>query len=313
MKQKIFVTGHLGMVGSALCRQAMKLGGYQLLTQTRSQLDLTDQSRVFSYLRESCPDIVIVAAAKVGGIHANATYPAEFIYENLAVATNLIEGSYRAGVKRVLFLGSSCIYPKNAIQPMSESSLLTSELEPTNEAYAIAKIAGLKMCQYYRKQYGVCYHSAMPTNLYGPGDNYHSQNSHVIPGMIRRFHDARVQNSQEVTIWGTGKPHREFLYVDDMAEACFHLLNLENPPDWVNVGCGEDLSIIDLARLVADTVGYQGAILTDSSRPDGTPRKLLDVSSLKSTGWAPRTNLINGLKIAYKDFLDKQESGKVRM
>ena len=243
------------------------------------------------FLPTEKPDIVIIAAAKVGGIHANSTYPADFIYENLAIAANLVEGSRRAGVPRVLFLGSSCIYPKMAPQPMPEDCLLTSPLESTNEAYAIAKIAGLKLCQHYRAQHGLIYHSAMPTNLYGPGDNYHPENSHVIPALIRRFHEARERGAATVTIWGTGTPRREFLHVDDLATACFHLLDLDNPPDWVNVGIGEDLTILELATLVAETTGFTGEILTDPTKPDGTPRKLLDISKIKATGWAPRGRL----------------------
>ena len=255
----------------------------------------------------------MVAAAKVGGIHANATYPADFIYENLSIASNLIEGSRRAGVPRVLFLGSSCIYPKLAPQPMPEDCLLTSPLEVTNEAYAIAKIAGLKLCQHYRAQHGLTYHSAMPTNLYGPGDNYHPENSHVIPALIRRFHEAKVSGKPSVTIWGTGTPRREFLHVDDLATACFHLLGLENPPDWVNVGVGEDVTILELATLIARTVGYEGQILTDPTKPDGTPRKLMDVSRLKATGWAPLIGFEEGLAAAYQDFLSKLESGEARL
>jgi len=259
---KIFISGHRGMVGSALIRKATALG-LETLVATRNELDLTNQADVFDFLKTNAPDTVIIAAAKVGGIHANSTYPADFIYENLTIAANLIEGSRRAGIPRVLFLGSSCIYPKMAPQPMPEDCLLTSPLEVTNEAYAIAKIAGLKMCQHYRAQHGLLYHSAMPTNLYGPGDNYHAENSHVIPALIRRFHEAKEANAPSVTIWGTGTPCREFLHTDDLAAACFHLLSLPNPPDWVNVGTGSDLTILDLAKLVAKTVGYSGEILTD--------------------------------------------------
>jgi GDP-L-fucose synthase len=299
---KTYIAGHRGMVGSALVREAAKRGVCQPITTTRDQLDLCNQGRVFDYLATEKPDTVIIAAAKVGGIHANSTYPADFIYENLAIAANLIEGSRRAGVKRVLFLGSSCIYPKMAPQPMPEDCLLTSPLEPSNEAYAVAKIAGLKLCQHYRAQHGLVYHSAMPTNLYGPGDNYHPQNSHVIPGLIRRFHDAKERGDSAVTIWGTGTPRREFLHVDDLASACFHLLGLENPPDWVNVGTGEDLTILDLAKLVAETVGFSGEILTDPTKPDGTPRKLLDISKIKATGWQPLVPFRDGLAAAYQDF-----------
>lgn len=300
------------MVGSALVRKAESLG-LETLTATRSELDLSSQTDVFAFLEKHKPATVVIAAAKVGGIHANSTYPADFIYENLAIATHLIEGSRRAGVTRVLFLGSSCIYPKMAPQPMSESCLLTSQLEVTNEAYAIAKIAGLKMCQHYRAQYGLLYHSAMPTNLYGQGDNYHAENSHVIPALIRRFHEAKVSDVSSVTIWGTGTPCREFLHTDDLANACFHLLSLPNPPDWVNVGTGTDLSILDLAKLVAKTIGYTGEILTDPTKPDGSPKKLLDISLIKSTGWHPEIPFEKGLAEAYKDFLSSLATGEARL
>ena len=310
---KIFITGHRGMVGSSLCRAVEQEGGRSVLTANRSQVNLTDQAEVFSFLKNEKPAEVIIAAAKVGGIHANNTYPAEFIYENLAIASNLVEGARLAGIERVLFLGSSCIYPKLAPQPMPEECLLTSALEPTNEAYAIAKIAGLKLCQYYRKQYGLCYHSAMPTNLYGPGDNYHSENSHVIPALIRRFHEAKEQDLPSVAIWGTGTPKREFLHVDDLAQACLHLLSHGDPPDWVNVGTGEDLEIIQLAKLIADIVGYQGEVTNDPSKPDGTPRKLLQVNRLQELGWTPTIELGDGLKAAYGDFLSGLNSGAARL
>lgn len=301
------------MVGSALVREARKRGGYEILTASRDELDLLDQASVAEWLEDHEPDQVIIAAAKVGGIHANSTYPAEFIFENLAIASNLIEGSRQAGVGRVLFLGSSCIYPKMAPQPMPEDCLLTGPLELTNEAYAIAKIAGLKMCQHYRAQYGLLYHSAMPTNLYGPGDNYHPENSHVIPAMIRRFHEAKERGHSDVTIWGSGTPRREFLHVDDLAEACFHLLDHESPPDWVNLGVGEDITILDLARTIAKTVGFEGEIKTDPSKPDGTPRKLLDVSLLNETGWIAKIAFEDGLKGAYQDFLATLEEGTARL
>lgn len=310
---KIFITGHRGMVGSSLCRAIEEGKDYSVLTATRSELDLTSQSAVFDFLDEEKPDVVVIAAAKVGGIHANKTYPAEFIYENLAIASNLVEGSKRAGIERVLFLGSSCIYPKLAPQPMPEDCLLSSPLEPTNEAYAIAKIAGLKLCQHYRAQYGLCYHSAMPTNLYGPGDNYHSENSHVIPALIRRFHEAKEQKLPTVAIWGTGTPRREFLHVDDLAQACLHLLSQDNPPDWVNVGTGSDLEIIELARLIAEIVGYQGEVTNDPTKPDGTPRKLLNVDHLRDSGWAPKIALTDGLRAAYQDFLSSLGSGAARL
>ena len=309
---RIFITGHRGMVGSALVRAASKHDVSDVLVADRRELDLTNQAAVFGYLDREKPDTVIVAAAKVGGIHANSTYPAEFIYENLAIAANLVHGSHLAGVRRLLFLGSSCIYPKHAPQPMPEDCLLTSPLESTNEAYAIAKIAGLKLCQHYRAQYGRLYHSAMPTNLYGPGDNYHPENSHVIPALIRRFHEAKVAHAGSVTIWGTGTPRREFLHVDDLADACFHLLRMDSPPDWVNVGTGEDLSILDLAREIAAVTGFHGEILTDPSKPDGTPRKLMDVSRLAATGWKPSVVFHEGLAGAYGDFLSALRSGDVR-
>lgn len=301
------------MVGSALMREAGKRGGLEILTATREELDLLNQADCHRWLAEHKPDQVIIAAAKVGGIHANSTYPAEFIYENLVIATNLIEGCRQAGVGRVLFLGSSCIYPKLAPQPMPEDCLLTSPLEITNEAYAVAKIAGLKMCQHYRAQYGLMYHSAMPTNLYGPGDNYHPENSHVIPALIRRFHEAKERGDQEVQIWGSGTPRREFLHVNDLAEACFHLLDHESPPDWVNLGVGEDVTILELAQLVAKTVGFEGEITTDPSKPDGTPRKLLDVSRLNETGWKAQISFADGLAGAYQDFLATLDLGTARL
>ena len=310
---RIFISGHLGMVGSALVREAERRGGHDIITATRGQCDLLDQRAVFDFLAVSKPDTVIIAAAKVGGIHANATYPADFIYQNLAIAANLIEGSRLAGVKRVLFLGSSCIYPKHAPQPMPEECLLTSPLEATNEAYAIAKIAGLKLCQHYRAQHGLLYHGAMPTNLYGPGDNYHAENSHVIPALIRRFHEAGQRGDSSVTIWGTGTPRREFLHTDDLASACFHLLSLDNPPDWVNVGTGTDLTILELARMIAETVGFRGEILTDPGKPDGTPRKLLDISRILGTGWRPSVVLEDGLAAAYQDFLKHIATGNARL
>lgn len=310
--QKVFITGHRGMVGSALKRKADALG-IDSLTVTRSQLDLTSQADVFDFLKRNAPDTVIISAAKVGGIHANSTYPADFIYENLAIGANLIEGCRRAGIPHVLFLGSSCIYPKLAPQPMPEDCLLTSPLEGTNEAYAIAKIAGLKMCQHYRAQHGLLYHSAMPPNLYGPGDNYHAENSHVIPALIRRFHEAKHAGAPSVMIWGTGTPCREFLHTDDLAEACFHLLSLENPPDWVNVGTGTDLTILDLAKTIARTLGFHGEIFIDPTKPDGTPRRLMDVSKIKATGWNPKITLETGLQEAYQDFQASLNSVKARL
>ena len=300
------------MVGSALVRAADHLGYSGVLQPSSRDLDLTCQAATFAYLAEHHPDEVIVAAAMVGGIHANSTYPADFIYKNLMIATNAIEGSYQAGVQRLIFLGSTCIYPKFAVQPIKEESLLTSALEATNEAYAIAKISGLKMCEFYRRQYGVCYHSAMPTNLYGQGDNYHPQNSHVLPALIRRFHQAKRDGLPEVAIWGTGKPLREFLHADDAAAGILHLLQLETPPEWVNLGCGIDISIGDLARLVMKTVGYEGELSFDSSKPDGTPRKLTDISKIKATGWAPKIPIEQGVPMAYQSFLKEQAAGTLR-
>ncbi len=300
------------MVGSALVRALEKHGCQRIITASRQEADLTRQGEVEAFFEKTRPDIAVIAAAKVGGIHANATYPADFLYENLMIAANSIHAAYRSGVKRLLFLGSSCIYPRLAPQPMPEDSLLTGPLEVTNEAYAIAKIAGLKLCQHYRAQHGVMYHSAMPTNLYGPGDNYHPQNSHVIPGLLRRFHEAKVNGLPAVTVWGTGTPRREFLHVDDLAEGCLHLLQVENPPDWVNLGYGDDVSILELAGLVKKTTGYEGDLVLDPTKPDGTPRKLMDVSRMSGQGWRARISLEEGLKEAYADFLQSLEAGTAR-
>ena len=309
---KLYIAGHGGMVGSALVRRFSADPGTTVLLRTRRELDLTSATAVDAFYAAEKPDVAIIAAAKVGGIHANNTYPADFLYENLAIAANTIHGAYRHGVKHVLFLGSSCIYPKLAPQPMTEDCLLTSQLEPTNEAYAIAKIAGLKLCQYYRKQYGVRFHSAMPTNLYGPGDNYHPQNSHVLPALIRRFHEARLAGKTEVVAWGTGTPRREFLHVDDLADACAFLLAQENPPDWINVGTGTDVTIKELTETVAATTGFKGQVVWDASKPDGTPRKLLDVSRLAKLGWKAKINLPDGLAKTYASFLAEQAAGKLR-
>jgi len=301
------------MVGAALVRRFQNEPGVSLLLRSRREgLDLTNQAAVHAFYATEKPDVAIIAAAKVGGIHANNTYPAEFLFENLAIAANGIHGAYAAGVKRVLFLGSSCIYPKHAPQPMPEDCLLTSPLEPTNEAYAIAKIAGLKLAQYYRKQHGVLYHSAMPTNLYGPADNYHLQNSHVMPALIRKFHEAKEANRAEVIAWGTGSPKREFLHVDDLADACAFLLGLENPPDWVNVGTGVDVTIKELTEIVADVTGFKGRIVWDASKPDGTPRKLMDVSRLSALGWKARIGLREGVAKAYASFLAEKAAGTLR-
>ena len=310
--QSVFVSGHRGMVGSALVRRLEGEPGVRTITAGRAECDLTRQAEVETWMDANRPDAVIVAAAKVGGILANDTYPADFIYENLMISANLIHAAYRAGVERLLFLGSSCIYPRLAPQPMPESCLLAGPLEPTNEAYAVAKIAGLKLCEYYRKQHGVLYHSAMPTNLYGPGDNYHPENSHVIPGLIRRFHEAREAGLESVTIWGTGTPRREFLHVDDLADAVWFLLGQADPPDLVNVGVGEDMAIIDLARRVAGVVGFEGQILTDPKKPDGTPRKLMDTAVLNSLGWKPKIELQVGLQEAYAAFVAQSEEGSLR-
>lgn len=291
------------MVGGALCR-ALRANhaAVRQITATRQELNLLSQAAVNAFVGREKPDLMVIAAAKVGGIHANSTYPADFIYENLMIAANLIHAAFEHGVKRVLFLGSSCIYPREAPQPMREDCLLTSPLETTNEAYAIAKIAGLKLCQHYRKQHGVLFHSAMPTNLYGPGDNYHAENSHVIPALLRRFHEAKEAAQEEVVVWGTGTPRREFLHVDDLAAGCLHLLQTLDPPDWVNLGCGTDVSIRELAELMKTTVGFEGTLTFDTSKPDGTPRKLLDVSQLTALGWQAQIPLSHGLQQAYADF-----------
>ena len=309
---KLFIAGHQGMVGAALVRRFQRDPGVNLLLRTRAELDLTKQAAVAAFFATEKPDVAIIAAAKVGGIHANSMYPAEFLFENLAIATNTIQGAYQAGVSRLLFLGSSCIYPKLAAQPMAESSLLTGALESTNEAYAIAKIAGLKLCEYYRKQYGVLYHAAMPTNLYGPGDNYQAQNSHVLPALIRKFHEAKVAGRPEVVAWGTGKPQREFLYVDELADACAFLLKLANPPDLINVGTGTDVTIKELTDLVAAATGFAGKIIWDATKPDGTPRKLMNVGRLTALGWQAQIGLREGIAKTYASFLAEQATGRWR-
>jgi len=310
---KLFIAGHNGMVGGALVRRFRNEPGVTLVLRTRKELDLTNPAAVDAFYAAEQPDTVIMAAAKVGGIHANNTYPADFLFDNLAIAASTIHGAYRAGVKRFLFLGSSCIYPKLAPQPMPESCLLTGPLEPTNEAYAIAKIAGLKLCEYYRKQHGVLFHAAMPTNLYGPGDNYHPQNSHVLPGLIRRFHEAKQANKPEVTAWGTGSPKREFLHVDELADACAFLLRHANPPDLVNIGLGTDVTIRELTELVAEVIGFKGRITWDATKPDGTPRKLMDVSRLSALGWQARVGLRAGVAATYASFLAEQAGGTLRV
>jgi GDP-L-fucose synthase len=310
--KKTYVAGHRGMVGSAIVRALEARGAAGIVARTHAELDLASQEQVRSFLASERPERVILAAAKVGGIHANDTYPAEFIYENLMIEANVIHESWRAGVRELLFLGSSCIYPRLAPQPMREDSLLTGVLEPTNEPYAIAKIAGIKLCESYNRQYGTDYRSVMPTNLYGPGDNYHPENSHVIPALIRRFHEAKQAKAEKVVMWGTGAARREFLYVDDMAEASIHVMELDRAAyaantqamlSHINVGTGEDLTIRSLAELIGEVVGFTGRIEHDTSKPDGTPRKLMDVSRLHALGWKARTGLREGLARAYRDFL----------
>ena len=302
LQAPIYVAGHRGMVGSAIVRALEARGHANVMTQTSSELDLRDQRAVHSFLEETRPTQVYLAAAKVGGIHANNTYKADFLYDNVMMEANVIEGSRRAGVEKLLFLGSSCIYPKHAPQPMSEDVLLTGALEPTNEPYAIAKIAGLKLCDAYRDQHGCNFISAMPTNLYGPGDNYHPENSHVLPALVRRFHEAKVNGASEVMCWGTGSPRREFLHVDDLAQACLHLMDVHNDAGWVNVGTGEDVTIKELAETVARVVGYEGELVWDTTKPDGTPRKLLDVSKMTALGWRATTPLERGIEAVYVDF-----------
>jgi GDP-L-fucose synthase len=329
MKQepKIYVAGHRGMVGSAIVRHLKSLcrgsdaPEVKVLTRTHAELDLTNQAAVQAFFAQEKPDQVYLAAAKVGGIHANNTYPAEFIYQNLMMQANIIDAAFRNGVKKLLFLGSSCIYPKLAEQPMREDALLTGTLESTNEPYAVAKIAGIKLCESYNRQYGashgVDYRSVMPTNLYGPGDNYHPENSHVIPALIRRFHEAKLANAPSVAIWGTGTPKREFLYVDDMAAASVHVMNLSQAIyaqhtqpmlSHINVGYGTDVSIAEAAQTIAQVVGYTGAVTFDASKPDGTPRKWMDSSRLNSLGWQAKVPLLQGLTQAYQDFLSKQSA-----
>ena len=315
--KKIFVAGHNGMVGSAICRQLQKHSDVDLITQSRQELDLCDQSAVFEFMKSVKPDEVILAAAKVGGIYANHTYPADFIYQNLQIQNNTINAAHLNDVQKLLFLGSSCIYPREANQPMSEDALLSGVLEPTNEPYAIAKIAGIKMCESYNRQYTRDYRSVMPTNLYGPGDNYHPDNSHVVPGLIRRFHDAKVKNKAEVTVWGSGRPRREFLYVDDMAEASLFIHNLELTEfkkytrpmsSHINIGTGKDVSIKKLAELIADVTEFEGKLIFDKTKPDGAPRKLLDVTKLSELGWVNKTNLKLGLQSALRDFVKPENS-----
>ena len=310
--QRIYVAGHRGMVGAAVCRRLANDTSVEVTTASRSELDLTDRRSVDRFFDQEKIDTVIFAAARVGGIVANNSYPVEFLTDNVSMAVNAISSAYEHKVPRFVFLGSTCVYPRNCPQPIREESLLTGPLEQTNEAYAIAKIAGVKLCQYYRRQYGANYTSAMPTNLYGPGDNYHAENSHVLPGLIRRFYEATEENAPSVTIWGTGTPRREFLHVDDLADAIVHLIHAKELPDWINVGTGRDLSIIELARMVAEVVGFEGEILTDPSRPDGTPVKCTDVSRLSATGWQASIELADGLKQTFQAFLEESNRGDLR-
>ena len=321
-RSRIYVAGHRGLVGSAIVRRLQAAGHTQLITRTHAELDLTDEHATRAFFHAERPEFVFLAAAKVGGIVANNTYPAEFIRDNLAIQTNVIHAAWQAGVRRLLFLGSSCIYPKLAPQPMKESCLLTGALEPTNRPYALAKIAGIEMCWSYNRQYGTRFLAAMPTNLYGPGDNYHPTHSHVIPGLLRKFHEARVRGDEAVAVWGTGTPRREFLYSDDMADACVFLMNLPEErytallgsdesvsgrfePPLVNIGVGADVTIAELAALVARVVGYAGRIEYDRSKPDGTPRKLMDVGLINAAGWKASTALEDGLKVAYAEFVQQ--------
>jgi nucleoside-diphosphate-sugar epimerase len=322
---KYYVAGHRGMVGGAILRRlkarAAQGEALEIVTRTHAELDLTDQAAVRAFMQAERPDVVILAAAKVGGIHANNTYPAEFIHDNLMIECNVIHQAHAAGVKRLLQLGSSCIYPREAAQPMAEAALLTGPLEPTNEPYAIAKIAGIKLCESYNRQYGVDYRSVMPTNLYGPGDNFHPENSHVLPALMRRFHEAAQEGRDEVVIWGTGTPRREFLHVDDMAEASLFVLDLDQAIyqantepmlSHINVGCGEDVSIRELAGMIAEVTGFDGRISCDASKPDGTLRKLMDVSRLSDMGWRAQIPLERGLEETYRWFLDSQDAGDLR-
>ena len=315
MQKKIYIAGHRGMVGSALARQLSNQADIEIVTRTHADLNLVDQSAVSAFFKAEQFDEVYLAAAKVGGIHANNTYPADFIYDNIMMQANVINAAYQNGIKKLLLLGSSCIYPRLAEQPMSESALLTGELEPTNEPYAIAKIAGIKLCESYNRQYGVDYRSVMPTNLYGENDNFHPDNSHVIPAMLRRFHNAKINNDERVVVWGSGKPMREFLYVDDMAQASIHVMNLpavvykqstQERLSHINIGTGRDCTIADLAQTMKKIVGFKGELIFDSTKPDGAPRKLLDVSRLNDIGWQAQINLEQGLRKTYRWFLENE-------
>ncbi|MCL1915633.1 MAG: GDP-L-fucose synthase [Desulfovibrionaceae bacterium] len=307
LNAKIYVSGHRGLVGSAICRKLLFMGARNLITRTHQELDLCEQSAVRDFFALARPDYVFLAAAKVGGIHANDSYPAEFIRDNLLIQSHIIDAAWRSGCRKLLFLGSSCIYPKLCPQPIKEEYLLTGPLEPTNEAYALAKIAGIKMCQAYRRQYGFDAISAMPTNLYGPGDNFHPENSHVLPALIRRFHQASMEGAGEVVIWGSGTPRREFLYVDDLAEALIFLMRNYSGPEQINVGCGVDVSIMELAGLVAQVTGYRSKVTPDPGKPDGTPQKLLDVGKINRLGWQAKTGLEEGLRLTYQWFLEQRQ------
>jgi GDP-L-fucose synthase len=313
LTDKIYIAGHRGMVGSAILRRLKEAGYQHFVLRSSAELDLRNQAAVFDFFQQERPDYVFLAAARVGGILANNTYRAEFIYDNLQIEANVIHAAYLSGVKKLMFLGSSCIYPRLAPQPIKEEYLLTGPLEPTNEPYAIAKIAGIKLCEAYRAQYGCHFISVMPTNLYGINDNFDLETSHVLPALLRKFHEARVKGIPEVVVWGTGKPRREFLYVDDLADACVYLMNLEEEPNLVNIGTGEDISIAELAELIRQIVGYQGNIVYDTSKPDGTPRKLLDVSLLHRLGWHHRTSLEEGIRKVYETvFLQAQAPADYR-
>jgi len=307
LEDKIYIAGHKGLVGSAIARALKKSGFTNLIYKTSKELDLRNQADVAAFFNEERPQFVFLAAAKVGGIMANNTYRADFLYDNLMIVSNIVHAAYAVKVKKLLFLGSSCIYPKMAPQPIKEEYLLTGALEHTNEPYAIAKIAGIKLCESYREQYGANYISVMPTNLYGINDNYHPQNSHVLPALLRRFYEAKIAGAKEVTIWGTGNPKREFLYADDLADACLFLMNTYDEKEIVNIGCGDDISIKELAAAIKEVTAFDGDLVFDVSKPDGTPRKLLDVSKIHSLGWHHKTSLKEGLKLAYQDFLTKQE------
>ena len=308
INSRIYVAGHRGLVGSAIYRLLKKRGFENLITRTHSELELMDAVAVQNFFEETKPEFVFLAAAKVGGIHANSTYPADFMRENLIVQTNVIHESWRNGVEKLMFLGSSCIYPKLCPQPISEESLLTGELEPTNEAYALAKIAGIKTCQSYNQQYGTNFISAMPTNLYGINDNFHPENSHVLPALIRRFHEAKLADSESISIWGTGNPRREFLHSDDLADAVLFLMENYNDSEIVNVGCGEDQTIRVLAETISEVVGYSGSLAFDSTRPDGTPQKILDISKIRVLGWTPEIPLIKGLEQVYQWYTEQESS-----